>query len=222
MRETHQPPTTSPAGPPHDRAHTCHSRTHPRHSHVGGNPPRCVHTPEKMPPPTVDGNRHNATEFDEPLRKLVPARDARRRQRRSVPFSRHGLPQAAAGSTLRHSREGGNPPRCDHTPEETAPFSPATKSDRIRQKSTETRVRAFPNSRAYARARGDAVPFPFSRHGDCPQSGSRLDSSPSFPHPRHSRVGGNPSRCAIRRTAWSCRPQIVISIDQTKPPAALC
>ncbi len=151
MRETHQPPTTSPAGPPHDHTHPCHSRTHPR-----------------------------------------------------------------------HSREGGNPPRCDHTPEETAPFPPATKSDRIRQKSTETRVRAFPNSRAYARARGDAVPFPFSRHGDCPQSGSRLDSSPSFPHPRHSRVGGNPSRCAIRRTAWSCRPRTVIPTDQTEPPAALC
>ena len=57
MRETYQPPTTSPAGPPHD------------------------HTPGATDlTPAVDGNRHNATESDEPQRKLVPARDARTRE----------------------------------------------------------------------------------------------------------------------------------------------
>ena len=50
MPETHQPPTTSPAGPPHDR------------------------TPEETPPPTVYRIRHNVTESDEPQRKLVRAR----------------------------------------------------------------------------------------------------------------------------------------------------
>ncbi len=54
MRETPQPSTTSPAGPPHDLT------------------------------PAVDGNRHNATESDEPQRKLVPARDARARHPRSA------------------------------------------------------------------------------------------------------------------------------------------
>ena len=50
MRETHQPPTTSPAGPPHDR------------------------TPEETSPPTVYRIRHNATESHEPQRKPVRAR----------------------------------------------------------------------------------------------------------------------------------------------------
>ena len=47
MRETYQPPTTSPTGHPHDRTH---SRTLPRHSRVGGNPPRCVQTPGASAP----------------------------------------------------------------------------------------------------------------------------------------------------------------------------
>ena len=74
MRETYQPPTTSPAGPSHDhthphhsRTHPRHSRTHPRHSRVGGNPPRCVHTPGEtalLPTSTeIDTIRQNPTKF---------------------------------------------------------------------------------------------------------------------------------------------------------------
>lgn len=70
MRETYQPPAISPAVPLHD------------------------HTPKETAHPAVDGNRHNATEFNEPLRKLVPARDARESCRTHHP---------------RHSREGRNP-----------------------------------------------------------------------------------------------------------------
>ena len=40
----------------------------------------------------------------------------------------------------RHSREGGNPPPCVQTPEETAPLPQSTKIDRIRQNPTKTRV----------------------------------------------------------------------------------
>ncbi len=51
----------------------------------------------------------------------------------------------------RHSREGGNPRRCVHTPGWTALLLPSTEFDRIRQNPTDTRVRAYPNSRACAR-----------------------------------------------------------------------
>ena len=51
MREKYQPTTISPTGPPPN------------------------HTPGATTLlPTVDGNRHNATESNEPQRKLVPAR----------------------------------------------------------------------------------------------------------------------------------------------------
>ena len=58
MRETYQPPTTAPAGPPHDR-------THPRHSREGGNLPRYVQTLEEtalLPPSTeIDTMRQSST-----------------------------------------------------------------------------------------------------------------------------------------------------------------
>ncbi len=66
MRETYQPPTTSPAGPPNDHTHPRHSCCHPRHSREGGNPPRCVQTSEEtalLPPSTKsDRIRQNPTE----------------------------------------------------------------------------------------------------------------------------------------------------------------
>ena len=69
MRETYQPPTTSPPA--------LRMTTLPRHSREGGNPPpRCVQLPKRRPPPTVDRNRHNPTESNEPQRKLVRAREA--------------------------------------------------------------------------------------------------------------------------------------------------
>ena len=58
-----------------------------------------------------------------------------------------------------HSREGGNPPRCIHTPEETTLLPPSTKFDKTRQNST----RFYRNSCPPARARQPAVSFP--RHG---------------------------------------------------------
>ena len=51
----------------------------------------------------------------------------------------------------RHSRVGGNPRRCVHTPGWMALLPSSTEFDRIRQNPTETRVRAYPNSRACAR-----------------------------------------------------------------------
>ena len=58
MRETYQLLAASPAGPPRDRTPGATALT-----------------------PAVDGNRHNATESDEPQRKLVPARTRARQQR---------------------------------------------------------------------------------------------------------------------------------------------
>ena len=105
MRETYQPPAASPAGPPHDR------------------------TPEETPPPTVYRIRHNATESDEPQRKLARARargnrppyaggdtepacpPARAASRPLSAARRRGicLPARARSVPSRHSREGGNP-----------------------------------------------------------------------------------------------------------------
>ena len=123
MREPYQPPATSPTGPPHDRTHPHHSRTLPRHSREGGNPPP-LRPHSRRDSPLLAGyrNRHNATESNEPQRKLVPARAHTRERGNAVPspFSR---------------RDG-----------------PLPAGYKIRQKPTETRVRAFPNSRARARA----------------------------------------------------------------------
>ena len=120
MRETHQPPTTSPAGPPHDHTYPRHSCTHPRHDH-----PRLRHS--------------------------------------------HTQP--------RHSREGGNPPRCIHTPKEPTILPPSTKFDKTRQNPT----RFYRNSCPHAREATD-VPFPFSRHGSFPGR-SGLDVPPGVAVP---------------------------------------
>ena len=61
MRETCKPPTASLDGVPHDH-------TLPRHSHEGGNPRRCVHTPGWT------ALRLPSTEFDRIRQKLVCAR----------------------------------------------------------------------------------------------------------------------------------------------------
>ncbi len=79
MRQTYQPPTTSPAVPPHDH-------TQPRHSREGGNPPRCVHTPEETAP---SRRRQKSTQCDRVRRTTTKTRACARtraRQRRSVGF----------------------------------------------------------------------------------------------------------------------------------------
>ena len=70
MRETYQPPTTSPTGPPHDHTHPRHSHSQPhhfhsqpRHSREGGN----LHTetaPSRRPQNSTQSNRirQNPTE----------------------------------------------------------------------------------------------------------------------------------------------------------------
>ncbi len=67
MRETQQP---QPPPPPAPRMTTL---THVIPAKAG------IHAPasklqKRQTPPAVDGNRHNATESDEPQRKLVRAR----------------------------------------------------------------------------------------------------------------------------------------------------
>ena len=138
MHKTYQPPTTSPAGPPHDHTHPRHSCTHPRHDHTHP--------------------RHSCT------------------------HPRHDRPR------LRHSREGGNPPRCIHTPKETTllpPSTNSTKPDRILQGSTETRART--------RTRGNRRSVSFLSAWIVPRSQR------------------------IRCTAWSCRPIAAMPINQTEP-----
>ena len=70
MRETYQPPTSSPAGPPHDHTHPRHSYTHPLHSprlptsipaptHVIPAPTRVTPTPSRFIPRAYP--RHSRT-----------------------------------------------------------------------------------------------------------------------------------------------------------------
>ena len=91
----------------------------------------------------------------------------------------------------RHSREGGNPPHCVQTPEETALLPPSTKFDKNRQNSTRLFRNSCPHARA--RARGNGVPFPFSRHWVAPRSQR------------------------TRRIAWSCRLIRATPIHRTEP-----
>ena len=101
-------------------------------------------------------------------------------------------------------------PPHDHTPGSSSLLPPSAKSDRIQQNPAETRVRAYPNSRAPARTRNSrpivaalaeqnrapshVIPAPThvaaARHSTPP---SRTHPRHSRTHPRHSREGGNPS-----------------------------
>ncbi len=149
MRETYQPPTASPAGPPHDHTHPRHSCTHQRHS------------------------RTLSTSFPHPV-YVIPAPS-------------YVIPAPC----LRHSRVGGNLPPASKPPKRrhySRHLQKSTKSDRILQNTTETRVCA------HARARQPAFRLP-SLGMDCSQVAA--DS--------------------IRHTAWSCRLPAVMPINQTKP-----
>ena len=90
MRETYQTPTTSPAGHPHDHTHPRHSRTLLRHSRVGGNPPRCVHTPGASAP---SRRLQNPTESDKIRRKLVCARSSIPAHAREAPHPPPSFPR---------------------------------------------------------------------------------------------------------------------------------
>ncbi len=131
MRETHQPPTTSPAGHPHDH-------THPRlRKRLGGG-----YIPT--------GHPHSRAH---PRHSRAHPRHSRAHPRYSRVHLRHSRAHP------RHSRVGGNPPRFVQTPGASAPsrrLQNSTQSNRIRQNPTETRVRAF----LYSRARAREAPHP--------------------------------------------------------------
>ena len=162
----------------------------------------------------VDGNRHNATEFYEPQRKLVPARTRARRSQhggrrwvvqrpreRCVP-SRHSRTLSTSfphpPSSFPRRRESARP--CDATafrslPNRRVQQEPAathrrrksTQCDRIQQSTTKTR----------ARARG----VPLLRVSS-PMRPSRTHPRHSRTPSRHSREGGNlHARARQRRSA---------------------
>ena len=76
MRETYQPPTTSRAGPPHDRTPPSFPHSPVIPAKAGILHPAASNSQRDGPPLTVDRNRHNTTESNEPQRKLVRAREA--------------------------------------------------------------------------------------------------------------------------------------------------
>ena len=171
MRETYQPPPTSPAGPPHDQkvsptassstpttspagpphghTHPRHSRTHPRHSHI---------------------------------------------------HPRHSHPRLGHSRTHpRHSRAGGNPPRCVRAHEETDILPPSTESDKTRQNPTKSDGNSCAPARArqplpsFSRRRESSCPpaFRFLSLGmDCSQvaadSTYRLELPSQNPHANES------------------------------------
>ena len=99
---THVIPLPFAAHPP--TPFLCRSRrTHPRHSREGGNPPRCVHTPEETAPPAVYKILQNPTEI----------RVCARAHARSVPYRHSHLPRHSHEGRRthlpRHSHEGRHP-----------------------------------------------------------------------------------------------------------------
>ena len=130
MRETYQPPTTSPTGPPHDHTHPRHSRNHTRtpssdvrarnHTH-----PHHSHSLPRTPSSDVRARNHTHSRHS----RTLP------RHSHSQPRHSHSQPHHSRTHS-RHSRVGGNPPRCVQTPEETALLPPSTKFDKNRQNPT--------------------------------------------------------------------------------------
>ena len=102
MRETYQPPATSPAAPPHDH-------TLPRHSRVGGNPSPCDHTPGSsalLPPATeFDKIRQNATKCNETSCAHAHARDDRETtlSLKQIEFLRHLLTERTISAAAEKS-----------------------------------------------------------------------------------------------------------------------
>ena len=140
----------------HELPRLRHSRSLPRHSREGGNPPPCVQTPKETPPPALYKIRHNPTESDKNQQKFVCARTlirARELPHTHHPYTpqhhpytlpRHSRTLPRHSRTLpRHSREGGNP----LPPTRTAPTSQRTLGgaapESLRQ-SIETNPRKFP------------------------------------------------------------------------------
>ncbi len=114
-------------------------------------------------------------------------------------------------------------PTCNH--QSTIINSPtrhlqnSTKYDRMPQNTTETRARAFPNSRARTH---EASPPRHSREGGNSRARTRgIPSSHSRTLPRHSREGGNlplrPGRSRFDASLWNCRPIAAMPINQTEP-----
>ena len=133
---TPTPSYVIPAGCPR------HSRTLPRHSREGGNPPRQTkphpHNPQS---PIINPQS--------PIINLLPASHLTKQNPRTTldpwPLQQNHTPRRQScnlqspilprhSRTLpRHSREGGNPPRCVHTPRATALLPPSTEIDKTRQ-----------------------------------------------------------------------------------------
>ena len=82
MRETYQPPTTY-AIPTQNHVIPAKAGIHSAASTL----------PKRQPPPATDRNRHNATESDEPQRKLVRARTrATAPTTHVIPTQNHAIP----------------------------------------------------------------------------------------------------------------------------------
>ena len=196
MRETYQPPTTSPTGPPHDQkvsptassstpttspagppyghTHTRHSRTHPHRSHIR---PRHSRTPTSFPHTHV---------IPAPV-YVIPA------PTHVIPAPTHVIP-AQAGIHPAASKPTKRRPSSRR-------LQNSTKSDRILQNTTETRVRPR------TRARGNLSRH--SRVGGNPRARPRSVSFLSaWIVPRSQR---------IRHTAWSCRLTGIMPINRMEP-----
>ena len=116
--------------------------------------------------------RHNSTQSNKIRRKFVCAH-ARARQRRSVSFLRNHTqrrqPQCAKHPNCRPCRSAPQIVTRHSTPNRSAPQEPMPNSrsagfDTIRHNPT----KSDENSCVRTRARGNGVPFPFSRHGLSP------------------------------------------------------
>ncbi len=145
MRETYQPPTTSPAGPPHDQKVSLTASSS---------------TPTTSPAGPPHGHTHPRHSRTHPRHSRTHPRHSRTHPRHSHTRPRHSRTHP------RHSRVGGNPPRCVQTPEETALLPPSTEFDKTRQNTT----KYYRNScaPAHARARQPLPSFPRRRESSCP------------------------------------------------------
>ncbi len=170
MHETYQPPTTSPAGPPHDHTHPRHSHIRPRHSHTrprhSRTYPRHSHTPtsfprrRESPPPCIAFDKTELTYYHRTM--TTPQNHIPRRQPQCTKHPTCQPRHSATQTVARH------PTPNRRAPQETTPNSPSAKFDRMRHNPTESHTMQRKLVPARTRARHPLPSFPRRRESSCP------------------------------------------------------
>ncbi len=196
MREAHQPPTTSPAGPPHDHTHGSSSLLPPsaKSDRIQQNPAetRVRAYPNSRAPARTRNSRPIVAALGEQNRaapRVIPIphpRHSRTHPRHSHTLPRHSRTHPRHSHTLpRHSRTH---PRHSHTHPRHSHTHPRHSHTHPRHSHTHPRHSHTHPRHSHTHPRHSHT---HPRHSHTHPRHSHTHPRHSHTHPRHSREGGN-------------------------------